>query len=46
MNVFPAVGETINGAAANAALSVAAVNGGGAGPTIFICFSNGAWRTK
>jgi hypothetical protein len=46
MNVFPAVGETINAGAANAALSVAAQNGAGTGPTIFVCFTNGAWRTK
>jgi hypothetical protein len=46
MNVFPATGETINAGAANAALSVAAQNGAGTGPTIFYCFTNGAWRTK
>jgi hypothetical protein len=46
MNVFPATGETINGAAVNTALSVAAQNGAGSGPTIFYCFTNGAWRTK
>lgn len=47
MNVFPAVGETINGAAANTALSILAQNGTGtAGTILFYCFSNGAWRTK
>jgi len=54
MNVFPASaaqggvagGDSINALAANTALSVAAVNGGGAGPTVFFCFTNGFWRTK
>lgn len=46
MNVFPATGETINAGAANAALAVAAQNGAGTGPTIFVCYTNGAWRTK
>lgn len=45
-NVFPATGDTINGAAPNTAFSLAAVNGAGAGPTIFYCYSAGAWRTK
>lgn len=54
MNVFPASqaqggaagGDVINALAANTALSVAAVAGGGAGPTVFFCFTNGFWRTK
>lgn len=54
MNVFPASqaqggvtgGDSINALAANTALSVAAQNGSGTGPTIFYCFTNGFWRTK
>lgn len=48
MNVFPNVGETINNGAANAAFAQAASNNGAiaVAPSIFICFSNGAWRTK
>jgi hypothetical protein len=53
-NVFPASaaqggvagGDSINALAANAAFALAAVNGGGAGPTLFYCFSTGVWRTK
>jgi hypothetical protein len=54
MNVFPASaaqggvtgGDAINNGAANAAFAVAAQNGAGTGPTIFICYTNGFWRTK
>lgn len=42
VNVFPAVGESINALAANAAFSLTVA----AGPTIFYCFSNALWRTK
>jgi hypothetical protein len=41
MNVFPAVGETINALAANTAFSVIVGT-----PAIFVCTSNGAWHTK
>ena len=41
MNVFPAVGETINAGAVNVAFSVV-INV----PAIFICTTNGAWHTK
>jgi hypothetical protein len=44
MNVFPAVGDSINALAANAAFAM--VVSGASGPTIFFCFSNGVWRTK
>lgn len=51
MNVFPSSaaqggvtgGDTINSLAANAAFAQA---GGSAAPIIFICFTNGFWRTK
>jgi hypothetical protein len=54
MNVFPASaaqggvagGDSINALGANAAFAMAAVNSGGAGPTIFYCFTTGTWRTK
>jgi hypothetical protein len=42
LNVFPASGDQINALAANAAFADAA----GGAPVIFICFSNGFWRTK
>lgn len=53
-NVFPASaanggvsgGDKINTGAQNAAFSLAAVNGAGAGPTLFICYTTGTWRTK
>lgn len=43
MNVFPAVGESINALGANAAFAEVV---SATGPTIFFCFSNGLWRTK
>lgn len=49
MNVFPQATDTINNGAAGAALSVLAANNGAVTtvfPTVFICYSNGAWRTK
>src|SRR5258708_1686597 len=57
MNVFPASaaqggiagGDSINQGAANAAFSVLAANNGAVAtvfPTVFICYSNGFWRTK
>jgi hypothetical protein len=46
MQVFASGTDTINGTAGATGVSVAALNGSGAGPTIFYCFSNGAWRTK
>lgn len=53
MNVFPASaaqggaagGDAINSLAANAAFSQT-VSSTPTAPTIFICFSNGFWRTK
>lgn len=45
-NVFPAVGDSINALAVNTAFSLAAVNGAGAGPTVFYCYTAGVWRTK
>lgn len=44
MNVFPASGETINGAAANTAVAV--VGGASGSVTIFYCAVAGAWWTK
>lgn len=44
--VFASGTDTINGTAGATGVALAAVNGGGAGPTIYICFTNGAWRTK
>jgi len=41
MNVFPAVGESINLLSANTALSVAIQT-----VTIFYCFAIGKWKTK
>jgi hypothetical protein len=43
MNVFPAVGESINALGANAAFAEVV---SATGPTIFFCFTNGSWRTK
>lgn len=44
--VFASGTDTINGTAGATGVALAAVAGGGAGPTIYYCFSNGAWRTK
>ncbi|HYM31798.1 MAG TPA: hypothetical protein VEU47_10885 [Candidatus Cybelea sp.] len=44
MNVFPAVGEQINGAAANSAVAV--VGGSSGSVTVFFCGTAGQWWTK
>ena len=44
--VYASGSDTINGTAGSAGISLAAQNGGGTGPTIFYCYTNGAWRTK
>jgi hypothetical protein len=44
MNVFPASGQTINGAAANTAVAV--VGGASGSVTIFYCAVAGSWWTK
>jgi hypothetical protein len=44
--VFATGSDTINGTAGSTGVTLVAQNGAGTGPTIYYCFSNGAWRTK